>query len=66
MNQKEILEGLSNRAYDFIASHYYEISKEDLKDIILELLAMFEGAEYERIKKDLVKNLKEYKSWDEE
>ena len=26
-----------NNLYDYVASHYYEMSKEQLKDIILEL-----------------------------
>ena len=27
-----------NRLYDFIANHYWEMSKEELKDILLEVI----------------------------
>lgn len=36
--RKQYLEALENAdSYDFIAKNYYEFSKEELKDIILEL-----------------------------
>ena len=36
--RKQYLEALENaNGYDFIAKNYYEFSKEELKDIILEL-----------------------------
>lgn len=66
MNRKEILEGLKDRPYDFIANNYYQISKEDLKDIILEILALFDGEEYNKLKKELIESLRDYRQWDEE
>lgn len=66
MEEKEILKGLkSGRPYDFIANNYYNISKEKLKDIILELLAQFDGKIYESVVNELVENLVEYKGWEE-
>lgn len=38
MNEKEILKGLKNASYDFIANNYYKLSKEQLKDILLEYI----------------------------
>lgn len=47
-NMKEFIEVLKNNpngAYDFICSNYYKMSKEELKDIIKELLyAVYENA----------------------
>lgn len=66
MEDKEILEGLkSGRPYDFIANNYWKMEKEQLKDIILELFAQFEGKMYEGIINELTQNLVEYKSWEE-
>ena len=66
MEENEILEGLkSGKPYDFIANNYYRMDKGQLKDIILELLAQFEGKIYEGIINQLVENLVEYRSWDE-
>ena len=65
MEEKEILQGLNDKPYDFVANNYYKMSKEQLKDIILEILAQFDGADYEEVKTTLVKNLKEYRSWEE-
>lgn len=66
MNDKEILEGLKKTPYDFIACNYYKMSKEQLKDIALELLALslFDDAKtYEKARKELVENLIECKGW---
>lgn len=38
MENKEILEGLKKASYDFIANNYYKLSKEQLKDILLEYI----------------------------
>lgn len=66
MEDKEILEGLkSGRPYDFIANNYWKMDKENLRDIILEILAQFDGKVYEGIIEELVKNLVEYKGWEE-
>lgn len=65
-SQKEILKGLkSGKPYDYIASNYYNMSKEDLKDIILELLAQFDGKQYQSVVDTLCENLVEYRSWEE-
>lgn len=34
----EVLKNNPNRAYDFICNNYYKMSKEELKDIVKELL----------------------------
>ena len=66
MDKQEMLEGLKDRPYDFIACNYWMMDKDDLKDILLEVLALFDGADYERIKEELPEALKEYRSWDED
>lgn len=66
MEDKEILDGLkSGRPYDFIASNYYRMDKEQLRDIILELLAQFNGLQYERILAELKQALIDYRCWQE-
>lgn len=43
-NLQEFLNSLSdNMAYDYIANHYYEFTKDELKDIILECLYPITG-----------------------
>lgn len=37
-NKKAITAIRENKGYDFIANHYYEFTKDELKDIILECL----------------------------
>lgn len=42
--QVKFLDAISNNeAYDYIAKHYYEYQKDELKNIILEMLYEFEG-----------------------
>lgn len=38
MNEKEILKGLQERPMDFIANNYYNLSKEQLRDILKEFI----------------------------
>lgn len=70
MENKEILKGLKKTPYDFVANNYYKMDKEQLKDIILELICIaddlddtWDGDDY---RDKLVNNLIEWKSWDEE
>lgn len=43
-HQELIKAALDRRLYDFIANHYWEFGKDELKDVILELIyAAFEG-----------------------
>jgi hypothetical protein len=66
MEDKEILEGLkSSSPYGFIANNYCEMSKEQLKDIILELLGQFNGQVYEGIINELIEGLTECRGWEE-
>lgn len=65
MRYNEIIEGLKKAPYDFIANNYWQMSRQQLKDVILELLAQFEGLEYEHIKKELITNLLDFKGWDD-
>lgn len=66
MSNDEILEGIkSGRFYDFVAKNYYKMDKEQLRDIILELLAQFNGLQYERILAELKQALIDYRCWQE-
>ena len=38
MTEKEILKGLQERPMDFISNHYNELTKEELRDILLEYI----------------------------
>lgn len=38
MEYKEILKGLKKASYGFIANNYHNLSKEQLKDILLEYI----------------------------
>ena len=38
MNEKEILRGLQNSPMDFISNEYYNLSKEQLRDILKEFI----------------------------
>lgn len=66
MEDNEIIEGLkSGRAYDFVANNYWKMDKEQLKDIILELLALLDDKVCEKnYIKELTENLIIYKSWE--
>ena len=66
MNENEMLKELEKAPYDFVANNYWRMEKSQLKDIILEILAQFDGVEYDNLKKELVKNLFEFREWGEE
>ena len=66
MTKKEIIEGLnSNMAYDFIANNYWKMDTEDMRDLLEELIALYDRYEWENVKDKLINNLCEYKNWDE-
>lgn len=64
---KEFIEVLKNNpdnAYDFICNNYYKMSKEELKDIVKELLfAVYDNvintAEYNKIMNDVATELED-------
>ena len=64
MEDKEILEGLktTNCPYDFIANNYWKMSHEQLKDLLLEIIAI---TDTDTIKDCVVEGLVEYKGWEE-
>ena len=57
----EVLKNNPNGAYDFIANNYYKMEKEELKDIVKELLyAIYknvEQAEHDKILNDVAEEL---------
>lgn len=60
-----VLKNNPNSAYDFISNHYYEMSKEELRDITKELLfAIYDNiintAEHDKILKDVAEELEDY------
>ena len=55
MNEKEILKGLKEASYDFIANNYYKLSKEQLKDILLEYIYVVD----EDTEEEAIENIKE-------
>lgn len=70
MSENEILEVLNSfktqnqGLYDFIACDYYKLSKEQLKDMLLEVLANIGNDEYKKCLYELPKWLVEYKGWE--
>lgn len=61
---KELIEVLKNNpkaAYDFIANNYYKMSKEELKDVVKELLYSIHTnttkAEHDKILQDAAEEL---------
>lgn len=66
LSKKEIMEGLdSSIPYDFIANNYWRIDDDNMRDLILELIALYDRYEWENVKDKLINNLCEYKNWDE-
>lgn len=66
MDKKEIMEGLdSSMPYDFIANNYWKMDTEDMRDLLEELIALYDRYEWENVKDKLINNLCEYKNWDE-
>ena len=66
LSKKEIMEGLdSSIPYDFIANNYWRIDDDNMRDLVLELVALYDRDEWEHVKDKLINNLCEYKNWDE-
>ena len=71
--KKEIIQAIKeDKLYDFIANNYYKISKEETRDLLLELIYMiYFDYEYciEENKKTLnehiIESLKENRDWEE-
>lgn len=69
MTNKEI-EGLisaikDDTLYDYIANNYYKWSKDDLKNILLEIIWTTRNYTLEEGEKELIENLKERLCYDE-
>ena len=63
------MEGLKKAPYDFIANHYWEIDKTELKDIILELICLVDDLDdraEDDYREELVNNLIYMKNWNED
>lgn len=56
MERKEILKGLREGSYGFIANNYYKMDKETLKDILLEYIYLCNN------EKEVIDSL-EYDRW---
>ena len=61
----EVLKNNPNNAYDFICNNYYKMSKEELKDIVKELLyAVYDNvintAEHDKIMNDVATELENF------
>lgn len=55
---KEVIKAIRNgEGYDYIANHYYEFTKEELKDIILECLFVIDDNKA----KDVAEELKDFR-----
>ena len=69
MGEKEILQAIKdNKLYGFISNNYYEIDKEKLKDIILELYFIVTeefNINDKELNDKLIEYLEEYKGWEE-
>lgn len=65
MDKKNLLEQLkeavsNHNIYDFIANNYWQMSKEELKDIILELdFAIYSVVKNEKLKNDIYDEIDE-------
>lgn len=61
---RDFLDALTDDvAYDFIANNYYKMSKEDLKDILLEAIAVIDDND---LKYDLSQGIREWRLDDED
>ena len=71
--EKEIILAIKKgKLYDYIASNFYKISKEDLRDLILEIIYMiYYDYEYsidgnrQLLNEHIVECLKENREWEE-
>ena len=72
MEQEIIQEIKKGKLYDYIANNFYKISKEDLRDLILEIIYMiYYDYEYsidgdrQLLNEHIVECLKENREWEE-
>lgn len=71
--EQEIIQAIKKgKLYDYIANNFYKISKEDLKDLILEIIYMiYYDYEYsidtdrQLLNEHIVECLKENREWEE-
>ena len=71
--EQEIIQAIKKgKLYDYIANNFYKISKEDLRDLILEIIYMiYYGYEYsidgdrQLLNEHIVECLKENREWEE-
>ena len=71
--EKEIIQAIKKgKLYDYIANNFYKISKEDLRDLILEIIYMiYYDYEYsidgdrQLLNEHIVECLKENREWEE-
>lgn len=71
--EQEIIQAIKKgKLYDYIANNFYKISKEDLRDLILEIIYMiYYDYEYsidgnrQLLNKHIVECLKENREWEE-
>lgn len=60
--KQEIVDAIkNNELYDFICSNSYRIDNYILKELLLECIAVLDT---EKLGKQLIENLKEYKDWE--
>lgn len=70
--EDKILQAIEeDRLYDFIANHYWEIEKETLRDLILEIFytlrierTIEEETEIENLANDLINKLVDNRGWE--
>ena len=61
---KALKEG-NSRLYDIVASDYYQMSKDELKDLCLEIYAVLvDKCSIEEAHKEIRDNLKEWRGWE--
>lgn len=69
--ENEILKAIKeDRLYDFIANHYWEIDREIMRDLFLEVYfcLRFEDSDFylgKQINEFLIESLKENRDWEE-
>lgn len=71
--EQEIIQAIKKgKIYDYIANNFYKISKEDLRDLILEIIYMIYydyeysiDADRQLLNEHIVECLKENREWEE-
>lgn len=71
--EQEIIQAIKKgKLYDYIANNFYKISKEDLRDLILEIIYMIYynyeysiDADRQLLNEHIVECLKENREWEE-